>query len=262
MSTYASSVDRADVTLTLVSGDYRAASPQLPSRRVITLPGPEGPEGPDGPALLRAAAGRIAVTEDAVPWAVSQQRPLTVIDLRRAAEIWHRPTGGSPDDLQVLRMPLNDPRFAALPWAEHTPGAFRRHYRSLARRALPQVDAALDALASGRDVLITCQLGRDRTAIVVASVLARLGAAPAVTRDDGDLTYRELALRPQWLSRVLAERGETLEGFLLRNQAAHAAFHDLFDGDTPVALRSVGGRSRLAPGRARRVQRFLVSFLR
>jgi hypothetical protein len=241
MSTYASSVSRADEAdpLRLVRKDFRvsgSASPELPFRRVITLP------GSGGPTLLRAAAGRIAVTEDAVPWAVSQQRPLTVIDLRRGAEIWHRCAGRAPNEFQVLRMPLHDPRFAALPWAEQTRDAFRRHYRSLARRALPVVDAALGALASGRDVLITGQLGRDRTAIVVAGVLARLGAPLATARDDGALTYRELAAGPEWLSRVLDERGEALEGFLRRNEAARAAFHDLFDGgDIPVAMRGVGG---------------------
>jgi Tyrosine phosphatase family len=217
--------------------EIRAASPFLPFRRVLALP------GPGEPALLRAAAGRIAATEDAVPWAFAPERPLTVIDLRRGAEIWHRCPGGSPGDLEVLRMPLHDPHFAALPWAEHTRGTFRRHYRKLAHRVRHQADAALDALAAGRDVLITCQLGRDRTGIVVASVLAQLGAAPAAARDDGDLTFRELALAPAWLSRVLAERGETLDGFLLRNAEARAAFRDLFDGDTPAGFRAARRRA-------------------
>lgn len=220
-------IDQAD-TLTDIAENLTQAR-LLPARRVLTRP------GSGEPMLLRAAAGRIAVSQEAVPWAVDRERPLTVLDLRRGAEIWHRCGWGAPGDLRVLRMPLHDPRFAALSWAEHNRRAFRRHYRKLALQVRPQVDAVLEGLDSGRDVLVTCQLGRDRTGIVVASVLARLGAEGA--RDDGDLTYQELAMQPWWLTPVLAERGETAEDFLVRNKAAQAAFHDLFDVDTPTAFR-------------------------
>jgi protein-tyrosine phosphatase len=158
-----------------------------------------------------------------------------VLDLRmddeRGEERGHGPHRASAPDaaasVAVRRMPFSGltPAFAALErptWRDYAD-----HYVRLLPRAHAPVRSLFATLGAGRDqpVAIGCSLGKDRTGIVVAVLLATLGAADDVIAEDYAKTGASLHDDPllhDYARRLGVSRAELARRCRTRQETVHA----------------------------------------
>ncbi|WGD37594.1 tyrosine-protein phosphatase [Lysinibacter sp. HNR] len=163
--------------------------------------------------LYRAAAGTDSLPTLPLPFLGY------IIDLRKSNEIRHKRT-----NCQTLRYSLNDPDFAAIPRIHRDENVFLSHYQQLKVLSEPVYLKARELLLEGFDLVIMCQLGRDRTGIVIDNLLKGFGAPLSVRVREAQETFSLLDTRPDWLEEILTRRDETYLDFQARNNLAKKAF--------------------------------------
>jgi protein-tyrosine phosphatase len=131
--------------------------------------------------LYRTAAGH-----ERVPGLVQQaaaRPPVWFADLRQDREI-HDETG-VPPGVRVIRAPLHDPEFTQIERGRRQPVDYAAHYVRLLTGAA-QVAGEVIRLTASRSwpIVIGCRAGKDRTGVVVITLLWALGVTHAAIVDD------------------------------------------------------------------------------
>lgn len=129
----------------------------------------------------------------------------TSIDLRNAQEIRNEQTRSALDRMQGVRylnIPLI-PRFTQ----EGLPQDLREAYLLYVQKFQPQIRAILGALAAAElPLIVNCQVGKDRTGMIIALALGAVGVPLNVIVDDYALTEAYCRpLIPELLAEAVAE---------------------------------------------------------
>lgn len=166
----------------------------------------------------------------------------TIIDLRQPAQVAATPHPFGPDGVHAgavryHNLLLRDPRELPLETATGGRPTFLDIYRLVVDRSAPRVAAVVRAVAEAPagGVLVHCQVGKDRTGLVVALLLALAGVPDATIA--ADYARSEVYLRPLYRARARAEghdqarrlppdenrrsRPETMFGLLAHLRTAH-----------------------------------------
>ena len=150
-----------------------------------------------------------------------------IIDLRNSGEI-----KCELNLREVLKFPINDSNFVDIPKECLTREDYLNHYHFLRTISSKIVDKILELLNSGYLVIVGCQLGRDRTGVVIDEFLLRTNE-DIETRCHEVCSYATLLeSKPIWLTRLLKERNENFEHFLNRNRmAVSAQINNIMEGN-------------------------------
>jgi hypothetical protein len=173
------------------------------------------------PGLLHRSGDVTAITGDTAGPLVARHGLRTLFDLRSDAEVdrYGPPAGLLVHGVRWVRVPLTGyprdsiaaprpgvadrTRYLHSILTEAEPGGWPRLFREL-------------AVSAGRPLLLSCHFGKDRTGVVVAALLALVGAPPQEIAADyaagrADLVAQADRFRDKWL-----RRGHTREEYLSR----------------------------------------------
>jgi protein-tyrosine phosphatase len=138
----------------------------------------------------------------------------SIVDLRHAAELsaaQHPFAPGGPDAgaVDYLSIPPRDPTDAALAAAFRAAPSLLATYRLTLDRCAPALADVARAFADARPgaVLVHCNVGKDRTGVVVALLLALAGVRPETIAADYALSAEHL--RPLYEARRAAGLEDT-----------------------------------------------------
>jgi hypothetical protein len=96
---------------------------------------------------------------------LARSSPVRFVDLRRRDEVLD--PAPLPPGVEVVRYPLNDPTFVAIPKADREVADYATHYVRLLTDAVQPAAAVIRWLAEERwPVVVGCRLGKDRTGVV------------------------------------------------------------------------------------------------
>jgi len=188
----------------------------------------------------------------------------TIVDLHPRSE--HEatphpfgPAGAHAGAVRYYNLLLRDPGDVALARELRATRTHLETYRLSVDRCAPGIAAVVRAVANAPDggVLVHCNIGKDRTGVVVALLLALAGVPAATIAEDYALS--EVYLRPLYRARARAggsdeslltedsrSRPETMRGLLSHLQAAHGGVRAylLAAGLAPADLDRVRHRLR------------------
>jgi len=170
----------------------------------------------------RAALGSLQA--DALRHQHEELRDWWIIDLRTQRELAEAPDRSHARvHPRTLLRPTSDPDFVSLRRDARGHSSYKHHYASLAVAFGALVDEVLELGHRGPGVVIGCQLGRDRTGVMLDLLLRREGFGPDVRVGVVKSYSRELDSKPGWLIDHLTWRGDRVEDFMRRHEAATAA---------------------------------------
>ncbi|MFP5023491.1 tyrosine-protein phosphatase [Pseudonocardia phyllosphaerae] len=159
--------------------------------------------------LLRCASLTVAIAPAVRKWA-SAAGGIHLIDLRDLDEI---ESGASHTcglrGLTVHRFTLKDPATPRPLARDRDLDYFRREYATMLLPAQHIAAYAVSLLATtDLPVAITCQLGKDRTGVVVMALQHLLGVPHEQIIDEFDRTAQWFADHPEWVNRYACLRSE------------------------------------------------------
>nr|WP_062335071.1 tyrosine-protein phosphatase [Herbidospora sakaeratensis] len=163
----------------------------------------------------------------------------TVVDLREA----HRPDL-RPAHLTTVRIDLDDMADEAV-WnhifdneLDGTPLYYRYFLESKPAQCVAAATAVARAPEGG--VLVHCELGRDRTGLIVMLLLSLAGVTPQAIADDYGLSTSRLV--PLYAAWGITDQTAEIEQILrTKKTTLHAAVHDALDGFDAEAYLLAGG---------------------